>query len=115
MQDAAGNPVDTAGVAVTAALVSGNPALTGGLMVATDTAGTATFLDLGINGTSGPRTLGFTATGLSGVVSNQVAVGAGTATNLVLATAPPATAQSGTVMAPQPVVQLQDEIGRAHV
>ncbi|MGH7702476.1 MAG: beta strand repeat-containing protein, partial [Gemmatimonadales bacterium] len=108
VQDAAGNPVDTAGIRVSAALASGGPVLAGTDTIVTDAAGKATFTDLNIAGASGQRTLNFTAPGLTGVVSNAVNVGAGAATHLVLSTAPPAAAQSGTVMIPQPVIQLQD-------
>ncbi len=111
VQDSAGNPVAANGVNVTAAIASGAGVLGGTLTVATSAAGTATYTDLEITGALGTRTLGFSATGLIPVVSGNVTVGAGAATQLGITTQPSASAQSGSVFAQQPVVELRDASG----
>ena len=113
LQDGSGNAVSQAGVDVTVTIATGDPALGGTVTVATDAAGTATFTDLVITGAIGDRTLAFDATGLTGVTSGTVSVGAGGATQLALVTPPSASVQSGTPFVQQPVVQLQDGSGNA--
>src|SRR5437867_3879733 len=86
----------------------------GRTLTATTTAGgTASFTNLSISGTTGDRTLSFSATGLTPAVSGTITVGAGAATQLTLTTQPSATAQSGVAFAQQPVVQLRDGDGNA--
>ena len=78
--------------------------------------GVATFTDLGIGGlidsANNPYTLTFSATGLDPVNSNAVELtAAGAATQLVITTQPSATATSGSAVAQQPVIEVQDAYG----
>ena len=81
LSDAGDNPVQTAGVSVTAFIASGGGTLTGTTTVVTDANGTATFTDLALSGAAGVRTLGFSSQPLADVVSDaiDVASGAGSA------------------------------------
>jgi hypothetical protein len=112
VEDAKGNPVKTAGMAVTAAIASGTGGtLSGQLTVATDSKGIATFSNLAITGTEGSYTLGFTNPTLSGATSSPIALAAGAAAQLAITTQPPSSAQSGVVFSQHPVVQVQDAQG----
>ncbi len=113
LTDAGGDPVRVDGVAVTAAITTGGGTLDGTVTATSDSAGTATFLDLSIVGTSGDRTLRFLATGLTGVSSNAVSITPAGATQLTLTTQPSAAAASAAAFAVQPVVQLRDAAGNA--
>ena len=91
--DAAGNPVNTSGIAVTAS-VTGNPAgvsLTNA--TASTTNGVATFSGLTISGPAGSYTLVFSSAGLTAVTSASVTVTAG----------PPSNATSEVTVAPTSV------------
>jgi adhesin/invasin len=74
LRDASGNPVPQSGVPITAAILTGSPALSGTNPVATDGTGTATFSNLTITGAAGPRTLRFVGPQLSPVTSSTVTV-----------------------------------------
>jgi DNA/RNA endonuclease G (NUC1) len=74
IEDGAGSPAAQAGVPVTAAIASGGGTLGGTVTVNTDASGVATFTDLSITGTAGPRTLSFTAPGLSSATSDTIAL-----------------------------------------
>lgn len=111
VRDGAGNAVNQAGVSISAAILSGGGTLGGTTTVASNASGAATFTDLKITGTTGSRTLQFTSGSLTAVTSNAINVAAGAATQLVLVTAPSATASSGTALAQQPVLQLRDASG----
>src|SRR2546429_1650778 len=113
LRDGAGNAVSQVGVTVTAAIATGGGTLGGTLTATTIAGGTASFTNLSISGTTGDRTLSFSATGLTPAVSGTITVGAGAATQLTLTTQPSATAQSGVAFAQQPVVQLRDGDGNA--
>src|SRR5205823_6211601 len=99
LRDGAGNPVSQSGVTVTAAIATGGGTLGGTLTATTTAAGTASFTNLSISGTTGDRTLSFSATGLTPAVSGTITVGAGAATQLTLTTQPSTTAQSGVAFA----------------
>src|SRR5207253_3071455 len=101
LRDGAGNPVSESGITVTAAIATGGGTLGGTLTAATNGSGLASFTNLSITGAAGDRTLGFSATGLTGAVSTTITVGAGAATQLTLTTQPSATAQSGVTFAQQ--------------
>lgn len=108
LRDASNNAVTTAGVQVTASIVSGGGTLTGETALA-GAGGLATFSGLTITGTTGPRILAFTAPGVgTPLESAELALGAGGATKLSLLTAPSATARNGQPLAVQPVIQLLD-------
>src|SRR5438094_3502108 len=113
LRDGAGNPVSQAGVTVTTAIATGGGSLGGTLTVATNGSGVASFTDLAISGTTGDRTLSFSAPALTGVVSSTITVSPGAASQLTVTTQPSATAQSGVAFAQQPVVQLRDGDGNA--
>ena len=113
LKDASGNDVAQSGVVVTAAIQT-SPAggAVGGITTATSNAsGRAVFTGLSISGPSGAYTLRFSAPGLGQVVSNTVTLGAGGASRLAMVTQPSATAFSGTPIAQQPSVRLQDASG----
>jgi hypothetical protein len=109
--DAEGNPVDKAGIVVTATIQSGGGQLNGDLAVSTDTEGRATFRNLSIAGTTGPRVLQFSAASINSVLSEQVVVVAGPATALAITTQPPISSVSGVVLSPSPTVRLVDAFG----
>jgi hypothetical protein len=87
IRDAAGNVVPTSALSVTAAIATGGGTLSGTATV-NATAGVATFSALTITGLTGPRTLTFTAAGVSAVSSASFALTFGNASQLTLATAP---------------------------
>jgi hypothetical protein len=110
LQDASGNDVSEEGVEVTVAIASGGGALGGTLTATTDADGVATFAGLAITGTTGVRTLTFTATGLTSVTSGDVTITAGVASKLAVTTQPVGGA-SGAALTTQPVVTIQDAQG----
>jgi hypothetical protein len=73
LQDEDSAAVDQSGTTVTAAKASGTGTLGGTLTAVTDANGDATFTDLQITGT-GNHTIEFTATGLTAVTSQTIAV-----------------------------------------
>ncbi len=108
LADAGGNLVATDGVSVLAALASGPSATLGGTTTRQTVSGQATFDNLSLTGTAGTYTLDFTSGSLTKATSNNITLNPGPATKLVFSTTTPATAQSGVVFSPVPVVQLQD-------
>jgi len=70
LQDANGNVVNLSGVTVLAVLSQGGGTLMGDQTANTDADGVASFLNLGIGGTVGARTLTFSSTGLASVMAN---------------------------------------------
>lgn len=113
LRDASNNPVSQSGVAVTATLGSGGGTLGGTVTATTSPAGAATFSNLSITGTTGPRTLSFTSGTLTGATSGTIDVNSPGATRLGITTQPPGTAASGSTLAPAPVAQLQNAAGGA--
>jgi len=111
LRDAANNPVNQSGVSITATIASGAGGSLAGAVATTDAFGVATFSGLSISGPVGSYTLGFGGTGLTGVTSSAVALGAGTPAKLRILTSPSATAQSGVPLATQPVLQVDDAAG----
>ena len=105
--DAHGNTVPTTGTIVNVAVAPVSGAL-GGTLSASTTGGVATFTGLSISGPTGPYTLQFTSTGLTGATSNTITLAAGTATKLVMVQQPSATAQNAAAFGQQPSVQVQD-------
>lgn len=112
LRDGASNPVSQAGVQVTAAIGSG-ASLIGPVTATTDGTGLATFAGLGVSGTVGTYQLSFTASGLTGTQSANVAVTPGPASQLSITTQPSSPIISGTAFATQPVIQLRDAAGNA--
>ncbi|MGH7582966.1 MAG: beta strand repeat-containing protein [Gemmatimonadales bacterium] len=113
LRDAAGNAVSSAGVTVNVMIASGGGTLGGATAVVTSAAGVATFAGLSIRGTVGDRTLGFSASGLTGATSTTVTITPGAATHLTITTQPSANATSGVAFAQQPAIQLNDADGNA--
>jgi PKD repeat protein len=95
LRDAAGHPVGSAGIAISAAIGAGSGALTGTRQQVTDGSGRASFTDLAISGADGQHTLVFSSTGYASVTSNGVTVGAiSTSTTITNDTPDPSVAGS---------------------
>jgi hypothetical protein len=97
-------------VDVTAAIASGGGTLSGAVTVTTDNSGAATFTDLVITGTTGDRTLSFTAGALS-VTSGTISLAAGAPATITILTQPGGIAISGAALNPQPEVEVRDSAG----
>ena len=112
--DSKGDPVDTAGISITAALATGSTGtLTGTHTVATDVSGRATFPGLAIAGTIGAKALRFTANNLVAVSSANLTLIAGPVTSLI---ANSTTSQSGllnSAVSTKPAVKATDADGNA--
>lgn len=108
LRDDSNNPVNQAGVAVTAIIASGGGVLGGTLTALTDAGGVARFTNLSITGVVGIRTLSFSASALIAATSAGVAITAGAATQLSISTQPSSSATAGQPFATQPAVQLRD-------
>ncbi len=113
LRDASSNPVSQAGVVITAVIASGGGTLGGSATATTTASGVATFTNLSIAGTIGNRTLGFSAPSLTGATSATTTITPGPASRLSITTQPSASAQSGVVIAQQPVLQLRDASNNA--
>jgi Big-like domain-containing protein len=74
LRDQGGKEVKRAGVAVTAAVASGGGSLVGTTTRLTDNQGQADFIDLRIEGATGPHVLIFAAAGYTSVAANPVDV-----------------------------------------
>ncbi|HEY5438014.1 MAG TPA: hypothetical protein VIJ99_03860 [Acidimicrobiales bacterium] len=109
VEDSAGNVVVTDVSIVTAKIT------TGGVSVSVPTkaavAGVATFSGLAINALVGPYTLTFTDGSLTSAVSSSIAVAAGAASQLIVATHPSVSAATGVAFAQQPVLKVEDSGG----
>jgi Big-like domain-containing protein len=108
LRDASNNPVAQAGVSISVAINSGGGTLSGTIPATTNSSGVATFSGLTITGAAGNRTLIFSSTGLSSVISGAITVSAATATQLTYNQQPSSTAQSGVPFAQQPILLLRD-------
>lgn len=106
--DATGTPVAVNGILVTATLASGGGSLGGTVGVRTASDGRAQFTDLVLTGPVGPRTLRFSATGLSAVISRQIELGAGPATVAVISAGNSQTTPAGTAVPVAPAVKVTD-------
>ena len=112
LRDAVGNPVATAGIAISAAIASGpvGGALVGSSTVGTNVGGLATFAGLGISGPAGTYFLNFSGPSISGVTSSGIAVAAGAPTRVVFTVGPSNVAAGGTI-APAVKVAVEDADG----
>lgn len=108
--DQYGNNVLQAGLPVSAAIATGNPALLGTATVNTDANGTATFTNLAIGGVTGSRTLVFSVFGLTSATSTAINVSEGAPGALTVVTEPSQT-RAGDAIAPAPSVRLTDAYG----
>src|SRR5207244_2286472 len=110
LRDGAGNPVNQAGVVVTAAIATGGGTLGGTLTATTLGTGVASFTDLAISGTAGDRTLSFSAPGLTGATSTTITITAGAATQLAF-TVQPVNTTAGAIITPAVRVTVEDAFG----
>ena len=108
--DQYGNNVLQAGLAVSAAIATGNPALLGAATINTDANGTATFTNLAIGGTTGPRTLGFSVSGLTSATSSAITISEGAPGTLTVVTEPSQT-RANEAITPAPSARLTDAYG----
>ena len=113
LEDVDGNIVTQAGIAVTATIQTGGGTLGGLATVQTGADGRATFTNLSITGSAGPRVLRFSAGSVAPVASEPVVVLPGPPTALVIVIQPPGGTTSGDVLSPGPAVQVVDAIGNA--
>src|SRR5439155_331621 len=111
IRDASGNPVNQAGVVVTAAIATGGGTLGGTLTATTLGTGVASFTNLAITGTAGDRTLSFSATGLTGVNSAAITLMSRASTQLSVTPERAGTAQSGVPFATLFRSQIRDASG----
>jgi adhesin/invasin len=113
VQDAAGNPVASAGVNVTAALTGASGTLGGTTTIATNAAGTAAFTDLAITGPSGSYSLQFTSTNpvLTPVTSGNITIGAGAPTTIAINGGNNQTVVAGATLPTDPSVVVRDAGG----
>ena len=105
--DANGNPVDQSNLNVTATISAGGGAISGATTVQTDANGLATFTDLAISGANGARTLRFSTSGATPITA-PVTIAAGTAAQIVPASATSQSGTAGTTVASVPQVQVRD-------
>jgi hypothetical protein len=109
--DSGGNVITSNTSTVTATLTSGSGTVTHNTAVAV--AGVATFAGLTLNTSVANYTLTFTDGTLTDAISNNIAVSAGAASQLVITVEPSATVASGAAFAVQPVVKIADAGGNA--
>ncbi|HTM84658.1 MAG TPA: Ig-like domain-containing protein, partial [Mycobacterium sp.] len=116
IQDANGNPVSLAGIAVAAAMASnpGGGALIGNSTATTDGSGLATFQNLGISGPAGNYTVNFSVPNRSDISgtppSSAITISAGAAARLRFAVQPTSISTGGTIT-PAVTVEVQDAQG----
>lgn len=109
IRDAAGNTVTSSVVAVDVAVATGGGTLSG-TSTATAVAGVATFSGLTLTGVAGPRTLSFSAPGLSSATSGQFNLAPGNPSQLAMRQQPVAGALGAQFFTPA-VVELRDVAG----
>jgi Big-like domain-containing protein len=109
--DELGNPAPQAGLAITAAVLSGPAGTLRRASATTNSAGEATFSDLSLSGLVGDYRLSFSAPALAGVASDPISITAGPPSGLALTASPPSVARSRVPFSTQPSVQLQDASG----
>jgi len=107
--DAAGVPISVRGLLVTASLGSGTGTLTGATGVRTDGDGRAAFQDLTLTGPTGPRTIRFSSSGLSAVISQEINVGPGPAATVAVSAGNNQTVPAGTATSVAPAVRVADQ------
>ena len=110
LRDASGNPVAAKGVLVSVTLTGGG-ALAGLTDVRTDASGRATYTDLVITGSVGPRTLRFTSGTLTPALSDPITLSAGAATMAAPSAGNNQTAAAGTDLTVAPAVLVSDGAG----
>jgi hypothetical protein len=118
VQDALGNPILQAGRTVSASITSSpeDPIGPGSATLAgandqTNSSGRTTYTNLRITGPSGSYVLTFSSGALIPVSSATITLGVGNPTRLVMQQQPSATAASGAVISPAPIVRVEDAAG----
>ncbi len=109
--DPFGNPIQLAGVDVTAAVASGTGSLGGTTIRTTNAAGVASFSDLLISGVAGVRTLIFFASGYASATSNPIDVANTTPGSIAANAGDNQTAQVATNVSVNPSVIVRDLAG----
>jgi hypothetical protein len=107
IEDAFGNLRAADTTSITAARGNHGTATLQGTLTLAAVAGVATFNSVNYQKAEAMN-VAFTASGLTGVTSNDVAVSPAAATHLGIVTQPPATATAGVVFSPNPVVSILD-------
>jgi hypothetical protein len=107
VEDGAGNVVTSSSASVSLSASAGT--LTGGGSLSA-AAGVATFAPT-LSGPAGNYTLSAASSGLPGITSGTIALGAGNATQLVFTQQPPATGQSGIALSQAVKVSVEDGSG----
>jgi alpha-tubulin suppressor-like RCC1 family protein len=110
LRDRDGAPFAQPDVMITASIVGGGT-LGGTVTRATDAQGRAAFPDLVIAGTVGPRTLRFSASGLTEVTSTPIELGAGAAATLQAVSRTTIAATVGAAVTSPPSVAVRDASG----
>ena len=109
--DQAGNPVASRGVLISVEVASGTVTLAGAREARTDAAGRAAFPALVLTGPIGPKTLRFSATGLTSATSSPINLTAGQAGTMALEEGNNQTAPAGTELPVAPAVKVLDQSG----
>jgi hypothetical protein len=111
VQDASGNPVEQAGVAVTASIASGDAGATLSNASANTAAnGRASFAGLAINGLTGPYVLRFATGALTQINANSITLTAGPAASIEFS-AGGSSGNAGDEVTPDPAVIVKDASG----
>ena len=110
LQTADGTPVAQAGVDVSVAVENGG-SVSGPATVTTDAQGQATFTGLAVTALVGEHTLLFTASGLTEVRSNPVAITVGAPTTIAAGSVTPQSAEAGTQANDPPAALVTDGAG----
>jgi alpha-tubulin suppressor-like RCC1 family protein len=108
LRDAYGNGATQANVPVTVTISTGGGTLAGTTTVNSDANGRAAFSDLSISGVVGPRTLTFSASGLTPVLSGAMSLVAGTPATVVATTATAQNGTAGLAVGARPTVLVSD-------
>src|SRR2546426_1189103 len=112
LQDAGGNPVDEAGVVVTATVASGPAgAALANASATTNASGVAGFSGLTLTGTAGSYTLSFGAPPLTPVTSGAITLSAGAAATIAVSAGNSQSAVAGTAVAIPPAAVVKDASG----
>jgi hypothetical protein len=109
--DSGGNVVTGATSIVTATLTTGTGTISNSTAIVSSATGVATFSGLALNAAVGSYTLTFRDGTLTAAVSTTIAVTSGPAAKLVIVAQPSATALSGSPLAQQPVIYVEDASG----
>jgi len=111
VQDVNGEPVAARGLLVAAAIAAGAGTLGGEVALRTDENGRVTFAGLVLSGPVGTYALRFSAAGLAGVTSRQIALSAGPPGSAVVQAGNNQTAAAGTALPVAPSVRVVDGAG----